>query len=607
MSSIRIVPVLVLALLCACSDKQAASGGGEQAARTQAAEQHLTELVEAYWEEYLALNPLNATFIGDNRFNDRLENSIGPRFLADTLALDKKYLEQLSGIDPAALSGQARLTYDIFKLDREQAIEGTRFPSELLPINQSFGLPSLFAQMGAASGLQPFVTVKDYDDWLKRVADYVVWSDQAIVNMRAGIARGVVQPRIVMEKVLPQLAAMLTSDPTQSVFYRPVTQPADFSAQDRQRLTAAFTKAISEQIVPAYRRLHSFVRDEYLPRTRTTVALTSLPQGVEWYAYLVKLQTTTTLTPDQIHELGLKEVARIRGEMDQVMRQVGFKGDLAAFFAQLRSDPRFYYTTADDLLNGYRALKDQVAAATPRRFAIQPKADFEIRAVEEFRAQSAAGASYRPATPDGKRPGVFYVNTFDLKSRPRYSMRAIYLHEAIPGHHFQFSIQQELENLPRFRRFGGYTAYSEGWGLYSESLGKELGLYEDPYDYFGALGAEVFRAVRLVVDTGLHTKGWTREQAIEYMSANAPVGPSDAVSEIERYIANPGQALAYKVGELRLKELRAHAAERLGDAFDVREFHTQVLNDGALPLEVLAAKLDRWIVERRGGSAAGVD
>ena len=605
MRTIAVVPVMLLALLGACSDKQAASSGSEQAALAQAAEQRLTELVEAYWEEFLTLNPLNATFIGDNRYNDRLENSIGPQFLADSLALDKKYLEQLGGIDPAALSGQARLTYDIFKLDREQAIEGTRFPGELLPINQSFSLPSLFAQMGAASGLQPFVTVKDYDDWLKRVADYVVWTDQAIVNMRAGTTKGVVQPRIVMEKVLPQLAAMLVSDPTQSVFYRPVTQfPEAFSAQDRERLTAAFTKAIGEQIVPAYRRLHVFVRDEYLPRTRATVALTSLPQGAEWYAYLVKLQTTTTLTPEQIHELGLKEVERIRGEMEQVIQQVGFKGDLAAFFAHLRSDPRLYYTTPDDLLNGYRALKDQVAAAAPRLFAIQPKADFEIRAVEEFRAQSAAGASYRPATPDGKRPGVFYVNTFDLKSRPRYSMRAIYLHEAVPGHHFQFSIQQELENLPRFRRFGGYTAYSEGWGLYSESLGKELGMYEDPYDYFGALGAEIFRAVRLVVDTGIHTKGWSREQAIEYMSANAPVGPSDAVSEIERYIANPGQALAYKVGELKLKELRAHATARLGDDFDVREFHTQVLNDGALPLDVLAAKLERWIVARRGGTTA---
>jgi uncharacterized protein (DUF885 family) len=417
--------------------------------------------------------------------------------------------------------------------------------------------------------------------------------------MRAGVSRGVVQPRIVMEKVLPQLEAMLVSEPRQSVFYRPVAQFQEgMGAQDRERLAAAFTSAISEQIVPAYRRLHAFIRDEYLPRTRTTVALTSLPQGEEWYAYQVRLQTTTRMTPEQIHELGLREVARIRGELDRIMREVGFHGDLAAFFAHLRSDSRFYYTNADELLNGYRALKDQVAAATPRLFTIQPKADFEIRAVEAFRAQSASTASYRMATPDGSRPGVFYVNTFDLKSRPRYTMQAIYLHEAVPGHHFQFSIQQELENLPRFRRFGSYTAYSEGWGLYAESLGRELGLYTDPYDYFGALGTEVFRAVRLVVDTGIHAQGWSREQAIEYMLANAPVGQTDAVSEIERYIANPGQALAYKVGALKIQELRARATERLGEDFDVREFHTQVLIDGALPLDVLEAKLDRWLAAR---------
>jgi uncharacterized protein (DUF885 family) len=600
MTFVRVLAVIAFAVLGACSREQSLSTGGEQARLAEPAEQRLTELVEQYWEEFLVLNPLTATFVGDNRYNDRLANSIGPQYLAASLALDRKYLEQVQGIDPASLSGQARLTYDIFKLDRELAIEGARFPAELLPINQSFSLPSLFAQLGAASGVHPFANAKDYDDWLKRVADFVTWMDQSIANMRDGVSQGVVQPRVVMEKVLPQLEAMLVDDPKQSVFYRPVAQfPESLSAQDRERLTAAFTRAISEQIVPAYRRLHAFIRDEYLPRTRATVALTSLPQGKEWYAYEVKLQTTTRMTPEQIHELGLSEVARIRGEMERIIKDVGFKGDIPAFFAHLRSDPRFYYTRADDLLNGYRALKDQVAAAAPRLFAVQPQADFEIRPVEEFRAASSATASYRAATPDGSRPGVFYVNTFDLKSRPRYTMQAIYLHEAVPGHHFQFSIQQELENLPRFRRFGSYTAYAEGWGLYAESLGKELGLYADPYDYFGALGTEMFRAVRLVVDTGIHAQGWSRDQAIEYMLANAPVGQTDAVSEIERYIANPGQALAYKVGALKLQELRARAAARLGDDFDVREFHTQVLSDGALPLDVLEAKIDRWLAARK--------
>jgi uncharacterized protein (DUF885 family) len=597
MRLLRVAGFCLLAALAACSRDEAPAGASE-APSAQDAEQRLTQLVEEYWQKYLSLNPINATVIGDNRYNDRIEITVSPRYMADSLALEREYQKKLAEIDPAALTGQARLTYDIFKLDRDLAIEGFRFPAELIPINQSFGMPSLFAQMGAGGNLHPFATVKDYEDWLKRTNDFVTWVDQAIVNMRSGIAKSVVQPRVVMEKVLVQLEPLIATDPKQSLFRQPVQGfPESFTAGERERLTAAYDQAIQSQIVPAYRRLHAFIRDEYLPKTRATVGLASLPNGDEWYAYLVKLQTTTDLAPAEIHEIGRKEVARIRGEMEKVIAQVGFKGDLAAFFAHLRSDQRFYYTKPEDLLEGYRALKSKAAESAPRLFAVAPRADFEIRAVEDFRARSAASASYRVATPDGSRPGVFYVNTHDLKSRPRYLMQAIYLHEAVPGHHFQLSIQQELTALPSFRRFGGYTAYSEGWGLYAESLGRELGFYEDPYDYFGALGTEIFRAVRLVVDTGLHSKQWTREQAIEYMSANAPVGSSDVVSEIERYIANPGQALAYKVGELKLKQLRVRAAERLGERFDLREFHTQLLTDGALPLDVLEAKIDRWIAD----------
>jgi uncharacterized protein (DUF885 family) len=566
----------------------------------QSADEQLRQVVEDYWEEYLKLNPIAATIFGDNRYNDRLENNISERFLADTLALEKGYLEKVSAIDPVKLSAQSRLSYEIFKYDREDQIEGLHFPSELIPVNQFFGFPSLFAQLGAANGLQPFATVKDYENWLKRVDGFVVWVNQAIDNMRSGSERGVVQPRVVMERVLPQLEALAVTDPAKSVFYRPLTNmPAGFSADDKSRLTAAYSKAITEKIVPAYRRLHDFIRDEYLPKTRATVGLNALPQGDRWYAYLVKSTTTTSRSPAEIHEIGLKEVARIRGEMEKVIQQVGFKGDIPAFFTYLRNEPRFYYTKPEDLLEGYRALKDQVNAQIPRLFSIQPKADFEIQPVEEFREKSAAGAQYRRASPDGSRPGVFYVNTYDLKSRPKYSMESIFLHEAIPGHHFQISIQQELTDLPRFRRFGGFTAYIEGWGLYSESLGKELGQYSDPYSYFGALGAEIFRAVRLVIDTGLHSKGWTREQAIEYMTANTPNGPSDSVAEVERYIAIPGQALAYKMGELKIKELRARSSAKLGAKFDVREFHTQILQDGALPLDVLDAKIDRWLAARK--------
>lgn len=597
----RFALVLALATLAACSR------GPSEAERQAADAQHaaalaadLDKLVEEYWDKFIELNPLTGTFNGDYRFNDRIENSIGPEYIASSLALDKEYLAKLDAIDASKLTGQARLTYDIFRLDRQLAIEGAQFPGELLPINQSFSMPSLMPIL-ATGGIHPFQSVKDYDDWLKRAGDFETWANQAVENMRAGMAKGVVQPRVVMEKVLPQLAAMVVTDPRKSLFYQPVTKfPDSVPAADRERLTAAFVASIRGQLVPSYQRMHDFVRDEYLPKTRASVGLSAQPQGEAWYAYLVKVQTTTARTPEEIHQTGLSEVARIRGEMEKVLKQVEYQGDLKSFFAYLRSEPRFYYGKEADLLDGYRSLKEKVKTELPKLFSVAPKAEFEIRAVEEFRARSAAGASYQGATPDGKRPGVFYVNTYDLRSRPTYMIESIYLHEAEPGHHFQISIQQELEELPRFRRFGGYTAFAEGWGLYAESLGRELGVYADPYDYFGALSAEIFRAVRLVVDTGIHAKGWTRERAIEYASANTALGPSDVVSEVERYIANPGQALAYKTGELKLKELRARAASELGANFDVRDFHTQVLTDGQLPLDVLETKIDRWIATKKG-------
>lgn len=587
--SLIAVPVLALAV----SGALAAPTPGEQ----------LNTIVERYWDELEELNPTFATFNGNYRYNDRIANSISPAHVAKALALEKKYLAEAAGIDAGKLEGQDRLTLAIFRRGRETFIEGFEFPNRLLPIDQLGGLPSNFAQMGSGTGVHPFTSTKDYEDWLKRIDGFVVWCDQAIVNMREGIAAQVVQPRVVMEKALPQLESQIVTDPAQSIFHKPVEQfPAGVPEADRARLKAAFDKAIVEQIVPAYRRLHTFVRDEYLPKTRDTVSIGALPSGERWYAYLVRQQTTTNLTPAQIHDIGLAEVARIRGEMQKVMQQARFEGTLEAFFEHMRTDPRFYFTREDDLLNGYRALKSGVAERLPRLFEVRPSADFEIRAVEPFRARSAAGGSYRGPTPDGKRPGVFFVNTFDLTSRPSYAMDALYLHEAEPGHHFQIAIQRELGELPRFRRFSGFTAYIEGWGLYAESLGKELGLYKDPYSYFGGLNSEMHRAIRLVVDTGLHSKGWTREQAITYMGANRPVGETVAVAETERYIANPGQALAYKMGALKIQELKDRAAAALGSRFDVRAFHTQVLTNGPLPLDVLDAEVDRWIASVKAGS-----
>lgn len=358
----------------------------------------------------------------------------------------------------------------------------------------------------------------------------------------------------------------------------------------------AYREAITKQINPAYQRLHDFIRDEYLKSARTTVAWSALPGGAEWYAFLARYFTTTDLTPEAIHDIGLSEVARIRGEMEQVMKQVGFKGDLAAFFKFVQEDPRFYYTDEQALLQAYRDLKTKIDARLPKLFSDFPEAGYEVRPVEAFRAASAAGGSYQPPSADGSRPGIFYVNTYNLKAQPKFGMETLSLHEAAPGHHFQIAIQQELEDLPRFRRFGGdYVAYTEGWALYAESMGKELGMFTDPYQYYGKLSDEMLRAMRLVVDTGLHTKGWSRKQAIRYMIENSSMAPSDVTAEVERYIAIPGQALGYKIGQIRIRELRNQAEAAFGAQFNVREFHSQILRDGALPIGVLEKKIERWI------------
>ncbi|MDH3588967.1 MAG: DUF885 domain-containing protein, partial [Gammaproteobacteria bacterium] len=498
------------------------------------------------------------------------------------------------------LGGQDLLSYEIFEQARRDGIKGFTFPTHFMPITQFFSTPNFFAQLGSGSSAHKFNTVKDYDNFLGRIDGFVVWMDQAIENMGQGMERGVVRPRIIMEKVLPQLSAHIQADVTKTVFYRVVAEmPETIEGENRDRLTAAYEDAIANKIVPAYRRLHDFIKDQYLEAASEDIALTALPGGEKWYAFLVQQRTTTDLTPEKIHNIGLGEVERIRGEMESIKQGVGFDGDLPAFFDSLRTDERFYHDEAEELLESYRALKSTVNAAASDLFSLMPKADFEVRAVEAFRERSASGASYMMPAPDGSRPGIFYVNTYDLKARPKYMAEVLYLHEAVPGHHYQIALAQELD-LPMFRRFGGYTAYAEGWGLYAESLGPELGLYTDPYQHFGALDAEMVRSIRLVVDTGMHAKGWSREKALEFMMANSSISETRAVSEVERYIAVPGQALAYKIGQLKISELRARAVKALGDRFDLREFHAEVLQDGSLPLSVLEAKIDRWIASPSG-------
>ena len=594
----RLLLAGLFALAAGGCGKHGADGSDPAASAANASPdaQRLAAVVDSWYERWLELNPLDASAQGDHRYDARFGDYLSPTWLADSLANEQDSLEELRAVDPAGLSDSDRITFDAFKYGREIAIEGYRYPAELLPVDQLFGRPAQFAVIGAGGDVHPFVTVQDYDNFLARMDGFVAWVEQAINNMRSGAVKGVVQPRVVIERAIPQLSALAVEDPKESVLWRPILNlPPGLSVPDRQRIVTAWERKLGEAVLPAIRRLRDYLENDYLAHTRPSVGLSALPNGAAWYAYCVRLHTTTSLTPQQVHELGLSEVARIRAAMERLKAQVGHTGDLRSLFEKLRGDPRFVASDAEALLAGYRDLKSRVASAMPRQFAIAPKADFEIRPVEAFREQSAASASYRPGSPDGKRPGVFYVNTWDLPSRPTYLMQAIYLHEAVPGHHFQVSLAQEMDELPRFRRHAEFTAYDEGWGLYAESLGRELGLYDDPYSELGALMMEVWRAVRLVVDTGLHSQGWTREQAIDYMRANTSIGRADIVAEVERYIAQPGQALAYKVGEIRIRALRRESERTLGARFDVREFHTQVLAGGSLPLSVLEEQIRRWL------------
>jgi uncharacterized protein (DUF885 family) len=562
--------------------------------------QQLARLYDEFWEESLRLNPIQATFVGDPRYNAELPNFLSADYRARQQEFHRRWLDRVQKIDGSRLTGQARLSYDIFVRDRQNALEASAFPQWMIPINQFQSFATFAPQLGSGTGAQPFKTVKDYDDWLARAGKMPALFDQAIANMREGMKAGVVQPKVLMQKVLPQLDALVKEKPEDTLFWQPVAKmPAEFAEADRTRLTGAFRELVSKDLIPAYKRLRAFIADEYLEACRDTVGLDALPSGKAWYAFNARTQTTTDLAPERIHQIGLDEVARIHGEMRKVMAEVGFKGELPAFFKHVTSDPRFTFSSEDALLEAYNAVKARVDAGTPRLFSLTPKAAFEIRPVEAFRAASAAGGQYFPPNEDGSRPGIFYVNTHDLPARKTWEMESLFLHEAIPGHHFQIALQQELQGLPRFRRFGGETAFIEGWGLYAESLGKELGVYTDPYQYFGRLQAELWRAIRLVVDTGLHSKGWTREAVIRYMLENSATSETHAVAEAERYIAIPGQALAYKIGELKIKELRARAERALGAKFDVRAFHREVLQDGSVPLGVLESKLDRWIAAER--------
>ncbi|MEO7917606.1 MAG: DUF885 family protein [Dokdonella sp.] len=562
--------------------------------------EQLDALYEEYWEEVLKRSPVSATFQGDPRYNDQLVDSDSAENRAKTHEFDQRWLDRVTAIGDAGLSGQALLSYQIFVRERQDDLAGEQYPFWMMPVNQMNTTASMAVLLGSGAQAQPFKTVRDYDNWFARASLIPGVFDTEIGNMRAGMAAGVVQPRELMVKVVPQLNALIKDRPEDTQFWGPITNmPADFSPAERQRLTTAYQQLIADRLMPAYRKLRDFVRDDYLPKTRSSYGIDKLPNGAAWYAYLARQGTTTDLTPAAIHQSGLDEVARIHGEIQQVMKQVGFKGSMTKFFAFMQKDKRFEFKSEAALLDHYRQLEATIESHIPEQFSLVPKAKFEIRAVEAFRAESAAGGEYMSPSEDGTRAGIFYVNTFDLPTRKTWDSEDLFLHEAIPGHHFQIALQQELTNIPKFRRFGGNNAFVEGWALYAEGLGKDLGVFTDPYSYFGRLQGELWRAVRLVVDTGLHSKGWTRQQVIDYMHANSSVSTPDAIAEAERYIAWPGQALGYKIGELTIKRLRAKAEAELGPKFDIREFHAEVIKDGAVPLGILEDKIGRWIESKK--------
>lgn len=557
---------------------------------------NIREILDSYYEERLQYFPLEATAIADNRYNDTLPVDISDSFRENLNGFYKKYLDEILQIDSSKLIGQDVLSYDVFKREMQIQLEGLTFKDNLMPVNQFWGMHLTFPLLGSGSGNQPFKTVKDYDDFLKRIDDFSLYVDTSIANMRRGIKEKMVQPVILMERVLPQLKGIIVTDPEKSVFFGPIKNiPSTFSSEDKTKFTGLYKKAITDKIVPAYQRLYDYISKEYIPNCRTTAGISEIPNGKKYYSYLAKVWTTTDLTPDEIFEIGQKEVARLRAGMENVMKETGYKGDLKSFFTYIHTDKKFMPFKADsEVINAYKLIEEKMKPKLSELFNLVPKAKFEVRQTEEFR-EASASAEYSQSAPDGSRPGIFYVPVLDAKKFNVVGMEDLFLHEAIPGHHYQTSIQQENDSLPKFRRFGWYGAYGEGWALYTESLGKELGLYNDPYQYFGSLSEEMHRAIRLVVDVGIHTKGWTREQAIKFSLDNEAESESDITAEIERYMAIPGQALAYKIGQMKIIEIRKRAEQKLGNKFNIKSFHDEVLKDGCLPLDVFESKMNNWM------------
>lgn len=555
-----------------------------------------TSLTKNYFDDKNALDPLGATQSGQNQYNDQLQFEMTDSFRNSQAAFFDKYQSALNNIDQENLSEEEKNSYEIIKWEVEIGKDLLKQPTNLLPVHQFWGTHLTMGQFAGGTSAQPFKTEKDYTNFLKRMDKYAVWIDSAMVYMKKGLDKGVVLPKSLTVKLIPQFAEMATPNIEDNLFYSAIKlMPASFPDSIKEDLTAKYTATINTKLIPQYKKMADFLNKEYLPASRTTSGIGSLPFGKELYASYVKQWTTTDMTPEAIHELGLKEVARLTAEMEKVKTQVGFKGTLLEFFEEVRNKKELKpFTKPEEVIANFQSIYTRIKPNVDKLFALQPKTKFEIRRTEAFREQTAS-AEYNQGTADGTRPGIFYVPIPDVVNYNMYGDEDLFLHEAIPGHHFQISLQQENESLPDFRKFNWFGAYGEGWALYTESLGKELGLYQDPYQYFGMLGNEMHRAVRLVVDTGLHSKGWTREQAIKYSLANEAESEASIIPEIERYMAIPGQALSYKIGQLKIMELRKKAETKMGTKFDIKKFHEKVLESGVMPLALLEKKINAWI------------
>jgi uncharacterized protein (DUF885 family) len=602
----RTLVALALVLASAAPAAQPAPAPAPAATAPQPAGARLRQLFHDSDEANLRRNPISAIFRGDLRYADRLGDFYSDARDDEERRAAEQELAALAAIDRGALNETDRLAYDVFKYTRENDLRDLQPDlmalTSVRPINHFFGAHTFYPVFASGRSAAPFNTVLDYDNNLKRHRQFAEALDRAIGRFRRGLASGVVDTKLTIRNVVNQLDTQLRDAPEASPYYAPVlTFPAAIPEADRVRLRREYRAAIADGIFPAYRRLRAFLQDDYLPRARDGVGLVHMPGGERLYARLIETNTTLPMTADEVHDLGLREVARIRGEMDEIRRRTDFQGDLAQFFTFIRTDPRFEPRSREWLRDNYYAIGRRVDARIREIFSTIPRSPLEIREVEAFREQNEAGGSYQDGSPDGTRPGIFYYNAYDLPSRRTSGNETLYLHEGAPGHHFQIMLAAENEALPAFMRFGGNTAYVEGWALYAETLWDELGMETDPYQRFGGLNDEMLRAMRLVVDSGIHAKGWTREQAIRYMLDNSGMSETEVVAEVERYIAIPGQALAYKLGQLKILELRARAEQALGPRFDLKEFHAQVLMTGALPLTVLERKIDDWIASRRVG------